>query len=158
MWRIWDLHIRVETHQLNKLPFYVFLRNNLNKLTHTPTCPLVSSSLFFAPCQALCSPSFCSGEKMGLGLLLWHHFLNLETQGRKIANLTRGEKAAHQASCCHTCLWTDALKSHEFSCFCHKEGENDLCCELESTNLGMCHFINAPLSHCRPLSSWRPLR
>lgn len=111
-----------ETHQQGKLLFYLSPRHSLGKWSDTPTWPLVSSSLFFPWSSSVwLLPLF---RWKGLGLVLWHHFLGFETQG-KDGIFHWGKMTGHKAMCCHlmpsdNCL-PDALKSPAFSYFCYEK-------------------------------------
>lgn len=153
MWRIRHIHIRVEkpTSWVNSR--FICLQGTVwaSERTHRPAC--LWALPCFSPCQAQRGPSLSSGEKRGLDLVRWHHFLVLK-HGEEMENFPKTSQATrhHAATLSFDNCFPDALKSQAVSYFCHEKKR--IICVMRKSR--MCHFINTTLSHCRPLSKKAP--
>lgn len=121
MWRIRDLHIRVERPTSCVNSFLIRLRNNLGKWTHRLIWPLVGSSVFFSPCQAQCGPSLSSGEKWGWAcccdITSW--FWNTRKKWKTFTKATGQATRHHTATIIFS--FPATLKAQTFSYFYHKK-------------------------------------
>lgn len=116
MWRIRDIHIRVEEPTSRVNSFFIRLpRHNLGKWTDTLNCLPVWALPCFSPCQAQWGPSFSSGEKRGWACCCdttsW--FWNTGKRWKYLTRHATRQHAATMSSC-----FPDALQSQAF---CHEK-------------------------------------
>lgn len=160
MWRIRDLHIRVERPTSWVNSFFIRFQGTTWASEHTHRPARLWALPCFFPLSSSVWPLPLFRWKMGLGLLLWHHFLVLKHK-EEMENFTKETRQAtrhHAVTLVFRQLFSKCPEVLNILIFLPLKGENNLCHEPESMNPGMCHFINTPLSYRRPLSNWSPLR
>lgn len=145
MWRIRDIHIRVEKPTSRVNSFFIRLQGTIwaSERTHRPA--RLWALPCFSPCQAQCGPSLSSGERRGRAcccdITSWFW-----SAGKRW-------KTRHHAATVSSHMSSRCPEAPSFLIFLLWKWDKDLCCEPEYMNPGMCHFMNTPLSQCRPLSN-----